>query len=149
MADVLAFPSPKGKPDRTMIARWGGHGILWKDGYVGVPTSFLRSINEIVPFKLTAAEALFILQLMAYKWSADAPFPGYKALAQHMGITEVYARRLARKLEGKKLLRRVVRVNMTNRFDLTPLFDKLAAHMAAKAPAPRRRKKVSGDTADE
>ncbi len=25
---------------------------------------------------------------------------------------------------------------MTNRFDFTPLFDKLAAHLAAKAPAP-------------
>ncbi len=36
---------------------------------------------------------------------------------------------------------------MTNRFDFTPLFDKLAAHLAAKAPAPRRKKKVSGDSA--
>jgi DNA-binding MarR family transcriptional regulator len=148
MADVLAFPSPKGKPDRTMIARWGGHANLWSEGWVGVPTCFLRSINELAPFKLTAAEALFILQLMSYKWSADAPYPGYKALAQHMGISPAYAKKLAKSLEDKKLLRRVVRVSQTNRFDLTPLFAKLAAHMSAKAPARRRRKKVSGDSAD-
>lgn len=43
-----------------------------------------------------------------------------------MGITTAYARKLARQLETKKLLRRRVRIGTSNEFDLQPLFDVLA-----------------------
>ena len=31
---------------------------------------------------LTAAEAMFVVQLMAFKWTEDAPFPSYMTLAK-------------------------------------------------------------------
>lgn len=69
---------------------------------------------------------MFVLQLMVHKWDQNAPFPSYGTIAKRMGISVAYARRLARDLEIKGILHRTVREGMTNRFDLTPLFDKLA-----------------------
>jgi hypothetical protein len=138
-AKIIQFPVQPQKPDRTVEARWGGYKDVFKDGYVAVPTSFLRSLNTMaLPFKISAVEAMFIIQLMSYKWSAEDPFPGYKAIAKHMGITPVYARAIGRRLEGKRLLNRVVRVGSTNRFDLKPLFAKLNTHVTGG------RKKVVG-----
>jgi hypothetical protein len=87
---------------------------------------------------------MFVIQVMSYKWGADAPFPGYKTLARHMGVSTVYARSLARRLESKKLLNRIVRVGSTNRFDLTPLFKALAASVAAPKAAKKGKKAANG-----
>jgi hypothetical protein len=81
---------------------------------------------------------MFVLQPMSYKWSAENPYPGYKRVAQDMGIMDVYARRVARDLEQKRFLRRLPRVRSSNEFDLNPLFETLAKHAAT---ANRRRKK--------
>jgi len=69
---------------------------------------------------------------MVYKWDEQAPFPGYKALADRMGVSEVYARKLGRSLNAKGHIRRQPRVGQTNLFDLQPLFDRLATHAAAE-----------------
>jgi hypothetical protein len=147
MADVLEFPTPKGKkPDRSVVARWGGQDGIWADGYVAVPTTFLRSLQTLaLPFKLSPAEALFVIQVMSYKWSAEAPFPGYKVLSKHMGITPVYARALARSLEQKKLLRRVVRVGTTNRFDFTPLFEALGTAVGRGKQSGKGKREAAGE----
>lgn len=70
---------------------------------------------------------MFILHLMSFKWDEEAPFPGYKKLADRMGVSVKMARRYGNHIETKKLIRRVIRVGETNQFDLTPLFDALKA----------------------
>jgi hypothetical protein len=124
--------------DRDLLTRWGGRPEILADGFVAVPTTFLKYLGTLRP-SLTPTEALFVLELMAYKWDERAPFPGYKALAERMGVSDVYARKLARTLQAKGYLKRLVRVGQTNRFNLQPLFDKLADHAAAETVARRTR----------
>jgi hypothetical protein len=126
-AKVVAIPTPEKKAKRrTYSARWK-HELLFKKGYVVVPTAFLRHYAALTPHCLTSGEALFVLHLMEFKWDEDAPFPGYKTLAQRMGISHKMARRHAQSLDQKKFLKREVRTGQTNKFDLTPLFDRLQA----------------------
>jgi DNA-binding MarR family transcriptional regulator len=116
----------------------------------------LEYAGRLQPFALTVAEALFVIHLMWYKWDAKPPYPSLNTIARKMGITPIYARKLARSLEQKGLLQRLARVGSTNAYDLNPLFKKLAAHVtaeseqAAKKPArkrsaarPRRRARAS------
>lgn len=127
------------RPNRALLARWGGHPAVFAEGFVGVPTSFLKYFSSLTP-ALTPSEALFVLELMVYKWGSKAPFPGYKSLASHMGVSETYARKIARSLEKKGYLKREIRVGTTNRFDLQPLFDQLdrfAQQMQARSRSER------------
>ena len=148
MSKVIKLePKTTPKP-RDIVTRWGGHTELFSQGFVPVPVTFLKNYASFKPFAMTSAEAMLVLQLMVHKWDEDDPYPGYKTLAKRLGRTEGYARTLARKLEGKKLLARIVRIGMTNRFNLRPLFDKLRAHLAPVAatkearPARKRAKGV-------
>ncbi|WP_414676461.1 helix-turn-helix domain-containing protein [Longimicrobium sp.] len=93
---------------------------------MAVPTTFLKYFGTLSP-SLTPTEAIFVLEIMVYKWDERAPFPGYKTIAQRMGVSEVYARKLARTLQAKGYLKRQLRVGQTNVFDLQPLFERLAA----------------------
>ncbi len=122
--------------NRSLAKRWGNHDSLLDNGWVGVPVIFLTYYGNLVQYGgLTAAEAMFVIQLMAFKWSADAPFPSYTTLAKRMGITDKQARRYAKALEDKGFLNRTARIGSTNSFDLQPLFDALAkAHMSTKQP---------------
>jgi DNA-binding transcriptional regulator YhcF (GntR family) len=113
-----------GAPDRSLATRWK-HEVLFDKGFVGVPARFLELYARLKPFPLTPAEALFALQLMSYKWTAGAPFPSYQSLAERMGVSDKMVRRYAQSLEVKKYLQREMRVNQTNRFDLSGLFDAL------------------------
>jgi DNA-binding transcriptional MocR family regulator len=74
---------------------------------------------------LTSGEALFIIQLMNFKWNKRAPFPSYGLLAKRMGLSDKAVRRHAAALEAKKYLYRIQRVGATNKFDLSKLFDAL------------------------
>ena len=123
---------------RSYASRWK-HESLLSGGYLVVPTTFLRHYSSLTPHPLTSGEALFVLQLMAFKWDDEAPFPGYKTLAQRLGITDKMARRHAQSLEVKGYLKRVIRTGQTNRFDLSPLFDKLNEVHLAEPPKRRRR----------
>ena len=95
-----------------------------------MPRVFLRFAEKL----LTPAETLFVIQLMSWKWDASAPFPGYGAIAERMGLSVAYTRKIARSLEGKNLLRRQVRRGQTNLFDLTPLFRRLVAQVDDLCP---------------
>ncbi len=79
---------------------------------------------------------------MVHKWDARLPYPAYRTIAERMGISSVYARRLARKLVMKGYLNRRLRVGRTARFDLQPLFDQLAAQALADQ---ERRKQAAKD----
>jgi hypothetical protein len=123
-------------PNRSLAKRWGNHESLLEGGWVGVPVAFLINYGSLIQYGgLTAAEAMFVLQLMAFKWSEDAPFPSYTTLAKRMGITDKQARRYAKALEDKGFLNRTPRIGSTNSFDLQPLFDVLAeTDRATKQP---------------
>src|SRR5690349_13513506 len=83
---------------RAFGKRWG-HRELFEKGYVGLPVLFLQHYAHLQPYPLTPSEAVFVLHLMAFKWDAKHPFPGYKTLAQQMGISDKMARRHAQSLE--------------------------------------------------
>ena len=129
---------PQLRISRDIAGRWGGDAALLVEGFVAVPTAFLKYCAQLKPYPLTVPESAFVLQLMVFKWDAKAPFPSYKTLAERMGVSVQYARRIARNLGTKGYLFRQVRYGMTNRFDLQPLFDALVAH--AKAEDSRKKK---------
>jgi hypothetical protein len=119
-SNVTSFPA---SPDsatinRKLAVRWGGQEILFArpEGWVGVPDSFLRLYARLKPYALTVGEAMFVLELMSYKWSENAPFPSYKSLAARMGVTDKMVRRYAANLEGKGYLRREARIGSTNTY---------------------------------
>ena len=133
----LVSPGSRPAPKRDIVTRWGGDAAIMANGYVAVPVHFLMKYAAMKPFCLTVPEAMFVVQVMAFKWDEKAPFPGYKKVAARMGISEAYARKLARGLEGKGFLRRVARVGSTNAFDFQPLFDKLLPHAKAEGEVVR------------
>ena len=111
--------------NRKLVTRWGGHDELFAspEGWVGVPDAFLRNYANLQSYGgLTVGEAMFVLQLMAFKWTGEDPFPSYKTLARRMGVTDKMVRRYAAKLEGKGYLKRRAQIGGTNTFDLKPLF---------------------------
>jgi Helix-turn-helix domain len=127
--NVIGFP-PEGNPgvNRRLATRWGRQDSLFArgEGWVGVPDAFLRHYATLQPYALTASEAMFVLQLMSYKWGDAAPFPSYKKIAIRMGISDKMTRRYASALEAKGYLKRTSRIGSTNTFDLSDLFTALA-----------------------
>jgi len=111
---------------RSATRRWGEqHTRLFREGWLSVPTKFLRSYTALNP-PLTSGEALFVLQLMTFKWEDAAPFPSYGRIAKTMGVTDKMARRYAQSLQRKGYLMRQYQKRAPNKFDLTRLFDALA-----------------------
>ncbi len=120
-------PVQEAASQRDIVTRWGGDPAIMASGYVAVPLEFLKHYAKRTPYCLSQAEAIFVIQVMAFKWDAKAPFPGYKTIAARMGVSPQYARKLARALEGKGLLRRITRVGSSNAYDLRPLFATVVA----------------------
>lgn len=120
------------RKSRSYAARWQ-HSELLAGGYLVVPSVFLRHYSRMKPYSLTHGEALFVLHLMEFKWDQAAPFPSYATLSRRMGVSIKMVRRYAQALEEKRYLKRVVRTGNTNRFDLTPLFDKLLQVVEAES----------------
>ncbi len=117
--------------DRSVSDRWTK--TLTEDGFVPVVNFFLEHYHELKPYDLTHGEAMFVIHLMSYKWTKDAPYPAFKSLAKLMGVTDKQARRYAQSLEEKSLLRREFRTGLPNKFDLNPLFKALEKHRAQKS----------------
>jgi DNA-binding MarR family transcriptional regulator len=118
---------PQTEPvNRSLIARWT-HEELFDKGFVATPVRFLELYAHLQPFPLSPGEAMFVLELMSFKWTSSMPFPGYKRIAERMGVTDKMVRRYAQSLETKGYLKRQVRKNATNMFDMTGLFNALRA----------------------
>jgi hypothetical protein len=122
---------------KTVKTRWK-HDELFDDGFVGVPTHFLRLYSLLQP-PLTSGEAMFIIQLMNFKWDELNPFPSYKLLAERMGVSSKATQRHAATLESKKYLKRIARVGTSNEFDLSQLFD---AVLNLQRTVPKRLRKT-------
>jgi hypothetical protein len=114
---------------RSVAVRWGGDEELFAEGCLCIPYGFLRGYASLDP-PLTAAEALFVLQLMTFKWTEAAPFPSYSTLARAMGVTDKMTQRYAQQLQRKGYLRREFQNQKTNKFDLTGLFQALSKRAA-------------------
>ena len=127
-------------PTRSATARWGGEPEIFADGYLSVPTKFLRGYALLDP-PLTPGEALFVLQLMTFKWDTKAPFPAYKRISTVMGVSDKMARRYAQGLEKKGYLRRRFQERAPNQFDLSGLFETLAD--VTKISPKRRRERAN------
>lgn len=125
----IGFVQSENPLNRSLAARWGSEN-LFDEGFLGVPAAFLKSYTVL---GISASQAMFVLQLMSFKWTESAPFPSYKTLSQRMGITTEMARKHAKSLEEKGLLKRVKRHGQSNAFDLKPLA--LALEQVALKPA--------------
>ena len=123
---------------RYFTKRWGKARLFTK-GFLPVPTLFLQQYAHLDP-PLNGGEALFVLQLMDFKWDSDPPFPSYETLAQRMGISDKMARTHAKNLERKGYIRRQGRSGRTNCFDLEPLLNALDRKVPSKRkpPSPER-----------
>src|SRR5690349_9001851 len=106
--------------DRAVVTRWGGNAIVLSEGFLPVPRNFLLYAGEL---GLTASETLFVLALMTFKWGEEPPFPGYKRLAEMLGTSPQQARKLAKQLEDKGLLRRIPRRDQSDRGQSSNAFD--------------------------
>jgi hypothetical protein len=122
---------------KTVMARWT-HSELFDGGFVGVPTRFLELYPKLKP-SLTSGEAIFVIQLMSFKWDEKDPFPSYKTLGERMGTSAKTAQRHAATLEGKKYLTRIQRIGDSNKFDLSKLFNAL---LVAKNQAASKGRKI-------
>lgn len=132
-ANAQAEEPTRKRPSDRLVARYGGHAELLTDGFVPVARTYVKYAAQLKPHGLVPAESLFIINLLYHKWDAQRPYPSYKSIAARMGVSVQYARDLARRLERKGFIRREVRVGRPNLFDIQPLLDKLAAHVAAEA----------------
>jgi hypothetical protein len=115
----------KNRPNRSATARWGNRPSLFDEGFLVVPHRFLRSYASLQPNPLTPGEALFVLQLMTFKWDEADPYPSYTTLAQRMGVTPKMVRRYAQGLQRKGYLLRKFQSKAPNKFDLSGLFAAL------------------------
>ena len=115
---------------------------LAQGGFTPIVNFFLEHYAELNP-EMTSVEAMFVIQLMVFKWTAKSPNPGFNTISKRMGMSAVAARNHARSLEAKGCLKRIMRVGKTNEFDLTPLFKKLESHKrnleTGKSPYPKSR----------
>jgi hypothetical protein len=117
------------KLKRDVASRWTPK--LAQAGWTPISTVFLHNYTKLQP-PITSSEAMLICQLMTHKWDKDRPYPGFKLIAERMGITHTAARNHARHLEQKNYVKRIKRVGTTNEFDLSPLFRALEALLIAK-----------------
>jgi hypothetical protein len=110
--------------DLRIALRWGGDTDLFRDGFLVVPTRLLRGY-ALARRPLTTSETMLLLELMTFKWGAQAPYPSYERLGQIMGVSARMVARYAKSLEKKGYLKLSRRQGTSNEFDLEPLFLKI------------------------
>lgn len=119
----MSDPVPKADGKNYGVEqRWPAE--LLTNGYTPISVFFLDHYSQLKP-PMTHGEAMFIVHLMRYKWTKDAPHPGFTALAKQMGISPQMTRAHARSIEGKGYLLREMQEGTTNKFHLEPLFEAL------------------------
>ncbi len=141
-----------GKSDVT----WGNCGLC-DDGFTVVSNLFLQWAGATKP-RLTSTEQLLIIHILSFKWGEDHPYPGIKTLADRLGLSERAIQQNLKSLKAKGMLEIEKGpgkrgLGATNRYDLTPLFQKLVAVRLAmekqrrKKEAEERKKDTSTEPA--
>lgn len=108
--------------EKSIRARWGESLAESKLGYTPVPNIFLYAFKEL---NINPTEALFILQVMSYKWTVRKPFPSFKSISRDTGLSENTIRSCARSLENKNLIKREFRRGHSSEINFQPLIFKL------------------------
>lgn len=138
---IAGTPAEDTKALRSPSERWTPKLIKKGHGFTPVSDFFMKNYYRLVP-ELTSVEVVLIIHLMVHKWDRNMPYPGSKALAQRMGISQTAVRNHLRSLHlRKKCLVRHIRTGTTNAYDLTPLFEKLEVLMAADEAAAAKKAK--------
>lgn len=119
-------------PDYRVESRWSP--ALTQGGFTPVSIFFLDNYHRLTP-KLAYAEAMFLIHLLRFKWSDEAPFPSLTTIARQMGISAQMARHHARHLEKNSYLKRELRYGETSRYDLQPLLSALEELQKQISPA--------------
>jgi Helix-turn-helix domain len=138
--EALLTKRKKRRKNWSAAERWGNQDGIFAVGFLMVPMKYLSHYAEL---GLSNNEAMFVLQLMTFKWDANAPYPTYSTIAQRMGVSEKMARRYAKALEQKGLLLRRFQKRAANRFDLSRLFEAVARtrdSRRARAGGPRAKR---------
>lgn len=112
--------TPKEATDRTLSNRLTPD--LAKEHWTAVPDVLLRHHGDM---GLTPAEALFLIQILSYKWDKRKPYPGLKAIGTSMGVSYSTVRRYAERCRDLKVLKMDHRKGETCEYDLSPLFSQL------------------------
>lgn len=131
---LSSAPADDGPPkppaiDHRIAARWTERLAT---RFCPVSSFFLANYHRLSPHDgangLSSAEAMLLIHLMDFKWTADAPYPTTNTIAKRMGISQRQVRATLQRLEGLGFLRRE-RPSLTgaNRYRLEPLFEKLEA----------------------
>jgi len=105
--------------------RWGGYKEFFQDqGFLCVPDVFMKHHSRLAG-KMSPGQAMFLLHLMSFKWTADAPYPSNDTLGARMGLSSKAVQRIAAELEKMGYLKRIPKTGSSNRFDLSGLFAAL------------------------
>lgn len=127
---------PKRKTKRSdlrIAERWTER--LAATGFTPIVSAFLQNYATLNP-PITVPEAMLIIHLVSYKWSAKAPHPAVKTIAALMGCSERYIRKLLQGLETAKYITRIERKGASNEFDLSGLFQALEAKIPIEIAKP-------------
>ncbi|WP_439099572.1 helix-turn-helix domain-containing protein [Corallococcus exercitus] len=107
-------------PDRSLPQRWTP--LIAAKGFAPLPTVFLENYSKL---NITVSEAMLLVHIHQYKWTADLPFPSVTLLARLMGCSTRNVRKLCLSLESVGYIKRVTRDGMSNLFDMSGLYAKL------------------------
>jgi hypothetical protein len=118
--EYVANKTPSAGKEKSFRARWGE--VLTKKGMAPIANVFL---DHYVKLGINAMEAMFLVHLMQYKWTVEAPYPSLKTIAKKMGKSEDTVRRIARSLEKREIIKRNYRIGQTNTYNLNNLIKKL------------------------
>src|SRR5438045_1934059 len=80
---------------RRAKSRWTEK--LMRRGFTPVAVVFLQRYARLVP-KLSHAETLLIIHLMSFKWDEKAPYPSVGLLAERLGVSTRYVRKMLKRL---------------------------------------------------
>lgn len=123
-------------PVQRLSNRWK-HPEVFRKGWVPVPVTLLEHTQDLLPgIALTPPLLVFLLHLVSHKWDEKMPYPGYRRIAERMGVSVKMARKYAKELEEKGFLKRESRQGDTNIFNLDPLFDLLLTATTRGAMTP-------------
>ncbi|MBA3947689.1 MAG: hypothetical protein H0X37_24430 [Herpetosiphonaceae bacterium] len=109
------------------ITTYFGEGVL-RAGFMPVPHLLMRHYRRV---GLSAAQAMFVLQIMESSWDLGEPPRTVGALAQRMGVDSRTVRKYAEEIRRLGLMRLYNQFDdhgaqVENGYDLTPLFQRLA-----------------------
>lgn len=116
-------------------------GIRWtpflaQSGFVPIPMAFLRFATQISP-PLQPAEMLLVVVIQSHRWDSRLPYPSSRKLAEFMGCTDRYVRKLCAQLEANGYLNRRKGPGRSLEYDFGILFSKLEQKMQETLSASR------------